>query len=207
MKKEMWFIIGGLVILVIIFFANIMLTKKEKDENLLSGKYYVEIKIKQYGTMIAELDADNAPITVTNFVNLVKNNFYDGLTFHRIIEGFMMQGGQENEQSDLSLVKTIKGEFSSNNVDNPLKHERGTLSMARTNVKDSASTQFFIVQETSPHLDGEYAAFGHLLSGIEIVDKICKETPVEDENGTVLEKNQPVIESIRLIDKSEIEQK
>ncbi|MBR1683725.1 MAG: peptidylprolyl isomerase [Clostridia bacterium] len=170
------------------------------DQALLEGTYYVEIDVKDYGTIQAELYADTAPITVTNFMELVRSGFYDGLTFHRIISGFMIQGGDPNGNGTGGSGKPIKGEFSANGVDNPLLHTRGVLSMARSSLPDSASSQFFIMHEDAPHLDGSYAAFGKVISGIEVVDAICENTPVIDRNGTVEKENQPVITSIREIE-------
>ena len=172
-------------------------TEKTKKTKTLKGNYQVEIKIKDYGTIYAEIDADTAPITVTNFVNLCKNHFYDGLTFHRIIKDFMIQGGDPNGDGTGGSEETIKGEFTDNGVENPLKHTRGALSMARSQDNDSASSQFFIVQKTASHLDGQYAVFGYVYEGMYIVDKICDDVQVEDNNGTVAKENQPVIESIR----------
>ena len=166
----------------------------------LTGKINVEIEVKDYGTIAVELDADGAPITVTNFVDLVEEGFYDGLTFHRIIDGFMIQGGDPNGDGSGGSSRTIKGEFSSNGVDNSIDHVRGVISMARSTMPNSASSQFFIVQEDSPHLNGEYAAFGHVTSGMEIVDAICEDVQVEDTNGTVLPENQPVITSIKVVE-------
>ena len=170
--------------------------KTEASEELLSGTHHAEIQVKDYGTITVELDADTAPITVTNFVNLAKDGFYDNLTFHRIMDGFMIQGGDPNGDGTGGADQTIKGEFSSNGVENEISHTRGTISMARAQDPDSASSQFFIVQEDSDYLDGNYAAFGH----VTIVDQICKDVPVEDDNGTVKAENQPVIEKITITD-------
>lgn len=175
-------------------------SKEEKKVELLSGKHHVEITVKDYGTIKVELDADTAPITVTNFIDLADGGFYDGLTFHRIISGFMIQGGDPKGDGTGGADKTIKGEFSANGIENGLAHQRGIISMARSQDYDSASSQFFIMHENSASLDGQYAAFGHVTEGLEIVDKICGDTVVEDSNGTVLSENQPVIETIKVID-------
>lgn len=171
-------------------------TKQEENTDLLSGKHEVELVIKDYGTIEMELDADKAPITVTNFVNLVEEGFYDGLTFHRIIEGFMMQGGDPNGDGTGGAEKTIKGEFSSNGVDNDLPHTRGAVSMARSSDPDSASSQFFIVHQDSQFLDGDYAVFGYVTDGMDVVDKICESAEPTDSNGTIPKNQQPVIEKI-----------
>lgn len=171
-----------------------------EDSDLLSGKHHIKIKVKDYGTISVELDADVAPITVTNFVDLAKDGFYDGLTFHRIISGFMIQGGDPLGNGTGGSDKTIKGEFSENGVENSISHVRGTISMARSQDYDSASSQFFIMHKDNPGLDGQYAAFGTVTKGMEVVDKICEDTQVEDENGTVAAENQPVIKSIKVID-------
>ena len=148
----------------------------------------------------AELYPEIAPNTVNNFISLVKKGFYDGLTFHRIISGFMIQGGDPMGNGMGGSEREIKGEFSSNGVENDLSHTRGAISMARSQMKDSASSQFFIVHEDSTFLDGEYACFGYVTDGMEVVDAICKDTQVEDNNGTVAKDNQPVIDSIKVID-------
>ena len=171
-----------------------------EDSDLLSGKHHIKIKVKDYGTISVELDADVAPITVTNFVDLAKDGFYDGLTFHRIISGFMIQGGDPLGNGTGGSDKTIKGEFSENGVENSISHVRGTISMARSQDYDSASSQFFIMHKDNPGLDGQYAAFGTVTKGMEVVDKICEDTQVEDENGTVAAENQPVIKSIKVLD-------
>jgi peptidyl-prolyl cis-trans isomerase B (cyclophilin B) len=160
----------------------------------------IEISVKNYGIMQLELDPKEAPITVDNFVKLVKNGFYDGLTFHRIISGFMIQGGDPLGNGTGGSDQNIKGEFKSNGVDNNIKHLRGVISMARSSNPDSASSQFFIMHQDAPHLDGQYAAFGHVTSGIEIVDEICNNTPVQDGNGSVAKSDQPVIEYIKVIE-------
>lgn len=160
----------------------------------------IEISVRDFGKMTFELDPANAPITVENFVKLAKENFYDGLTFHRIISGFMIQGGDPLGNGTGGSNETIKGEFINNGVDNKIVHRRGVISMARSSDPDSASSQFFICHEDSTFLDGEYAAFGKILSGIEVVDKICEDTRVLDQNGTVNKLEQPVIEYIKVLE-------
>lgn len=172
----------------------------EETKNMLTGKHHVEIAVKGKGVIAVELDADTAPITVTNFVELANSGFYNGLTFHRIIEGFMIQGGDPKGNGTGGSDKNIKGEFAANGIKNDISHERGVISMARSSAYDSASSQFFIMHKTSTHLDGQYAAFGHVTSGMDIVDDLAENTPVSDSNGTVLKANQPVIESIKVID-------
>ena len=139
-------------------------------------------------------------MTVENFMDLAGEGFYDGLTFHRIIKGFMIQGGDPKGDGTGGADQTIKGEFSKNGVNNPLKHTRGTISMARSSDMDSASSQFFIVQETSSHLDKEYAAFGYVTEGMDVVDKICDEVKTTDSNGSVAPEDQPVIERVEVVD-------
>ncbi len=165
-----------------------------------TGTHHAEIDIEDYGVIKLELYADIAPITVQNFCELADDGFYDGLTFHRIISGFMIQGGDPDHNGTGGSDEEIKGEFSANGIKNDLKHVRGVISMARANDPDSASSQFFIMHQDASHLDGSYAAFGMVTSGIEIVDKICAETPVVDSNGTVNFNNQPVINTIKIID-------
>lgn len=166
----------------------------------LSGKHHVEIVIRDYGTIAVELDADAAPITVANFLKLAKSGFYDGLTFHRIINGFMMQGGDPEGTGMGGSSEKIKGEFSANGVKNDLSHTRGAISMARSQAMDSASSQFFIVHQDSTFLDGQYACFGYVTDGMDVVDAICETVPVVDNNGTVQDGHQPVMETIRVID-------
>lgn len=166
----------------------------------LTGIHHAGIDNKDYGSIEVELDADTAPITVTNFVKLAQDGFYDGLTFWRIIDGFMMQGGDPKGNGTGGADETIKGEFSSNGVKNDISHVRGTISMARSSDPDSASSQFFIVQSDSTFLDGDYAAFGHVTEGMDVVDQICKDAKPTDDNGTIKADEQPVIESIQIKD-------
>lgn len=168
---------------------------------LESGKtYYADIEIADYGTVTVQLDQSAAPATVANFISLAESGFYDGLTFHRIMAGFMMQGGDPKGNGTGGSAETIKGEFAQNGVENPLKHERGVISMARSSMPDSASSQFFIMHEDAPHLDGAYAAFGRVISGMEVVDAICANTPVSDYNGTVPNGYKPVITSVKMLE-------
>lgn len=151
---------------------------KENTVNIVIDTNMGEIK--------AELYPDVAPVTVKNFVDLIKKGFYNGLTFHRVIEGFMIQGGCPKGNGTGGPGYCIKGEFRANGVKNDLKHERGVLSMARAMSPDSAGSQFFIMHETSPHLDGQYAAFGKVTDGMNVVDKIA--TVRTDFNYRPLEK-------------------
>ncbi len=133
----------------------------------------VVIEMNDGGIMKLELDEVNAPITVANFIKLVNKHFYDGLIFHRVIKNFMIQGGDPTGTGMGGSKENIKGEFTSNGVNNQLKHTRGTISMARAMHPDSASSQFFICHVDTPHLDGSYAAFGHLVEGYDVLDKIA----------------------------------
>ncbi|HIV26124.1 MAG TPA: peptidylprolyl isomerase [Candidatus Scatomonas pullistercoris] len=167
-----------------------------QGESSSASAYTADIVVKDYGTITVELDAEAAPKTVENFVSLAESGFYDGLTFHRIMDGFMIQGGDPNGDGTGGSGETITGEFSANGYDNPLSHTRGTISMARSSDYDSASSQFFIMQEDTTSLDGQYAAFGHVTSGMEVVDAICEDAQPTDDNGTIPADQQPVIETI-----------
>lgn len=197
--KPIDLIIACLVAIAIIVGSICLLNRNTASE--ASATSYVQIDVQDYGTITAELYADVAPITVANFLELVDSGFYDGLTFHRIISGFMIQGGDPLGNGTGGSEKNIKGEFSQNGVKNNLKHVRGVLSMARSSNPDSASSQFFIMHQDAAHLDGSYAAFGKVISGMDVVDAICANTPVTDGNGTVGKENQPIITSIKRIDK------
>lgn len=173
----------------------------EKENNMYStGTHHAEMVIKDYGTVKMELYADIAPITVANFAKLVNKGFYNGLTFHRIISGFMIQGGDPLGNGTGGSDEEIKGEFALNGVENSISHTRGTISMARASAYNSASSQFFIMHQDYTGLDGAYAAFGKVTEGMEFVDKICEDVVPVDNNGTVLKSKQPVIVSIKMID-------
>ncbi len=221
MKKILFFVL--ILTLTVLLFCSC----GEKADD-----YIAEIVIKNYGTITVHLDGDTAPITVNNFVKLAESGFYDGLTFHRIMEGFMMQGGDPNGDGTGGSPDNIKGEFSANGVENPISHKRGVISMARSGSQfeqylsygytvealaeatgltieevenvlkaayDSASSHFFIVHEDSTFLDGNYAAFGWVTEGMDIVDKICEEAQPTDNNGTISKNAQPIIETIRIV--------
>ncbi len=173
---------------------------KENTKTDSGITYYADIEIKDYGKITAGLYEDVAPITVKNFVSLAKEGFYDGLTFHRIMEGFMMQGGDPEGTGMGGSGKTIIGEFANNGYDNKLSHTRGALSMARSTNYNSASSQFFIVHQDSLFLDGDYAVFGYVTEGIEIVDKICENAQPIDGDGLIASDAQPVITSITIRD-------
>ena len=202
-------IVAAVLVLTIALLTGFFLLGREKptDDGKFdaSKTYYADIVIKDLGTITVQLDAQSAPITVENFVKLARSGFYDGLTFHRIIEGFMMQGGCPKGDGTGDPGYEIKGEFTENGVNNPLKHERGTISMARGYEPDSAGSQFFIVHETSlsntMSLDGKYAAFGKVIEGIELVDKICAQAEPTDDNGSIAKAAQPVIEKITIREK------
>lgn len=204
-KISIWKILILAALVCIVVITGVLLIKPTELHDVngetenLQGKAYVKITVQDYGDIVLELDADIAPITVSNFCELVENHFYDGLTFHRIISGFMIQGGDPKGNGTGGSEKKIKGEFSSNGFANGLKHTRGVISMARSADPNSASSQFFIMHQDAPHLDGQYAAFGKVIRGMETVDAICSSVPVTDNNGSVDRENQPIITSIRMI--------
>ena len=161
---------------------------------------HAEITVRDYGTIKLELDEGTAPITVANFIKLAKDGFYDGLTFHRIMDGFMIQGGDPDGNGTGGSKDKIKGEFSKNGVNNPISHVKGIISMARSNAPDSASSQFFITVADAKFLDGSYAAFGRVTEGMEIAEQIAKDAKPVDNNGTIPPEQQPVIERIVITD-------
>ena len=170
-----------------------------------SGVHHAEIAVEGYGVITLELDADTAPVTVENFCSLAESGFYDGLTFHRIISGVMAQGGCPLGNGTGGSGENIQGEFSGNGIENPLKHERGVLSMARSSDPNSASSQFFIMHADATHLDGNYAAFGRVIAGMDTVDALCLNAHVTDSNGTVPKEDQPVMKEVRRVDRAEAE--
>ena len=219
-KKKAWIVISTVAVFLVAVIVVFVITSNKSNgsagatndsasasnvsatigESQAKGTHHAEINIKDYGVIKVELNGDVAPITVANFINLANSHFYDGLTFHRIIDGFMMQGGDPLGNGTGGSENTIKGEFSQNGVENNLSHTRGAISMARSTDMDSASSQFFIVQSDSTYLDGQYACFGYVTDGMDIVDKICKNAVTTDSNGSLSAENQPVINSITITD-------
>lgn len=199
-NKNVW--IWGLVIAVVVIGAVFFfLPHKQTTEASsldLSKTYIADIVVKDYGTIKVKLDPKEAPLTCENFIELANEGFYDNLTFHRIMKGFMIQGGDPNGDGTGGSEKTVKGEFSSNGVENNLSHERGVISMARSSDKDSASSQFFICDADDPFLDGDYAAFGKVIKGMDVVDKIADDAKPTDNNGSISKDEQPVIETITI---------
>ena len=193
------FIIIGIITIILLGILIVFKINSKGDNNKMTGKVNIEMSIKNYGIIKLELDADVAPITVENFVELTNKGFYTGKTFHRIIKGFMIQGGSSDGLGYTGSDKTIKGEFTSNGVFNNISHKRGVISMARSNDPNSASSQFFIVHEDSEYLDGNYAAFGHVTEGMEVVDKIADEAKPTDNNGSIAKDEQPIIEYVKVI--------
>lgn len=194
------------VLSVITVLAVLLLTLSSCNSGGLKGKHHVEIKIKNYeGVVKVELDGDAAPLTVENFVNLCQKGFYNGLTFHRLDMGFVLQGGDPNGDGTGGCESSIKGEFNANGVKNNIKHKTGVISMARNQFNyDSASSQFFICLGTCGELDGEYAAFGKITDGMDIITKVCEDIVSSNGGEKVLncisKEKQPVIESITVID-------
>ena len=182
---------------------------EESESDTGYGIHHAEIEVENYGTIKLELDGDTAPISVENFVKLAQSGFYDGLTFHRIMDGFMIQGGDPNHDGTGGSEENIPGEFAANGWENNISHVKGVISMARagrdnpyTGVKanDSASSQFFIMVADYTGLDGLYAAFGHVTEGIEIVEQIARDARPVDNNGTIPFEEQPVITRITITD-------
>ena len=202
-KKTIITTIALVLALTCLIFGIILISR---SCNSFKVTHHASIEVEGYGTIHVELYGDEAPETVENFVKLANQGFYNGLTFHRIMDNFMIQGGDPKGNGTGGYEvdgkeQNIKGEFSANGVNNDIKHVRGTISMARGNEYNSASSQFFIVHQTSSSntasLDGKYAAFGMVTSGMDIVDKICSDIK-EGSNGAVNKADQPVIKSITI---------
>ena len=195
--------IGALLAAVLLTLTSIITLAgcgKEDDEEFTIGDpgetIMVQIEMENGGIIKLELYPEHAPITVENFVKLVNDGFYDGLIFHRVIKNFMIQGGDPEGTGMGGSPDKIKGEFAANGVNNPIKHERGVISMARTNNPNSASSQFFICHKAAPHLDGSYAAFGKVIEGIEVVDEIANVVTGKNDRP----REDVVIKSIRVIE-------
>ena len=200
MKSKKIFIIIGIVLLILLFIIAMLMpekTEENRKEKLLGIDYNIKgnetsldkyntenpvvaMDIKNYGSIVIELYPDIAPNTVNNFISLVKSGFYDNNSFHRLVPDFVLQGGDPKGDGTGGPGYSIKGEFSNNGFKNDLKHEKGIISMARGNDKDSAGSQFFIMLGTSNYLDGDYAAFGKVIDGMGIIDKIAKNEKVSD---------------------------
>lgn len=205
-KDRLWFIFGAVVcvcLLALAIYAVLPKTPAAQKPStphvdaLEKGQYYYAvIDIAGYGKIKVQLDHTQAPITVDNFVKLAKSGFYDGKTFHRIIKDFMMQGG--GTMIAANEPENVIGEFKANGYDNNITHKRGVISMARADDYNSASSQFFIMQVTKPHLDGNYAAFGYVVDGMGVVDSICDNIETTDDNGSVSLMDQPVIDSVTI---------
>ena len=192
MKKYLTLLLCSLCALAC-FSASAESTAGLKDVNVVISTTKGDIELALYPS--------KAPVTVANFLNLASRGYYKGITFHRVIPNFMIQGGDPEGTGMGGSDETIKGEFSANGVENNLSHTRGAISMARNSVSmDSASSQFFIVQSDSTFLDGQYACFGYVTSGMDIVDQICKDAQPTDGNGTIPAAEQPVITAVRVID-------
>ena len=175
-------------------------TEKAETQDLIEETVYVEMEVENYGTILLELDGKAAPVTVTNFVNLVNDKFYDGITFHRIMDGFMIQGGDPTGTGYNGSGTTITGEFAQNGYDNPISHTAGTISMARSGDPNSASSQFFICVADDQFLDGSYAAFGHVIEGMDVCLKIASDAKPVDDNGTIKPEEQPVIKYAKVVE-------
>ncbi len=201
-NRKLYAIIGAVAALAVICIVACIAIFGGKKEAEPEGPvmHHAKIDIEGYGVITLELDEAAAPITVANFIELAESGFYDGLTFHRIMYNFMMQGGDPSGNGTGGSDKRITGEFQTNGWSNPISHKRGVISMARANDPNSASSQFFIVHQDSIFLDGSYAAFGYVTDGMDVVDAVCTDAQPIDNNGTILPEEQPVINSITIID-------
>lgn len=213
MKQNYLFIIGGIILVVLIVVAMMIPQKEEKVQEELLGisfdqegneaslKYETEnpvvaMYIARYGSIVMELYPDIAPNTVNNFISLVKKGFYDNNTFHRLVPGFVLQGGDPEGVGSGGPGYLIKGEFSSNGFENNLSHEKWVLSMARSNDPDSAGSQFFICVDDATNLDGQYATFGKVIDGFKAIESIVKNEKVSDSSSGKLQRNLTIKKAI-----------
>ncbi|MBR5233650.1 MAG: peptidylprolyl isomerase [Clostridia bacterium] len=181
MKKYVSLVLAFVLMFSVLAFSGCTKNNNDSDKDTennssvdsATGNPVATITVKDYGVMKVELYPDKAPNTVKNFISLANKAFYDGLTFHRVYKGFMIQGGCPDGTGGGDPGYSIKGEFSGNGVENDLAHTRGVISMARSKMPDSAGSQFFIMHEDAPHLDGQYAAFGKVIEGLDVLDKIA----------------------------------
>ena len=203
LKNRKLLAIAAVCVIVLAIIIGVAVSKSHKKADVGDKNYIAAIEVQDYGTITVALDSTAAPETVKNFVSLANDGFYDGLTFHRIIEGFMIQGGDPDGNGTGGSDKNITGEFTSNGFNNTLSHTRGTISLARATDPNSASSQFFIVQEDATYLDGNYAAFGHVTEGMDVVDAIAADAEPIDNNGTIPAADQPVITSITITEAAE----
>lgn len=201
MKRKLLALLLALTMLILPTLCSCATEEEDDEFDPYEVTHTATIEIENYGIIELELYRNAAPITVDNFISLASEGFYDGLTFHRIIDGFMMQGGGFDTTGAERRSTSIVGEFPKNGVDNPIKHKRGVISMARANSMNSASSQFFIMHQAAEHLDGLYAAFGKVTSGIEVVDKICTEAQPIDGNGSIRVADRPVIKTVTVVEK------
>ena len=182
-------------------FSVLIYNYDRKGPKVFAGEYACHGKGKKWNHFNAALLEAAFMTGLERNADIDQEGFYDGLTFHRIMDGFMVQGGDPLGNGTGGSDENIKGEFSNNGVENNISHTRGVISMARAmDDPDSASSQFFIVHEDSPFLDGDYAGFGHVTEGMDVVDAICKDAKPTDDNGTIKPEEQPVIESITIVD-------
>lgn len=164
------------------------------------GTHHAEIVVEEYGSITIEINADIAPITASNFLNLAKKGFYEGTSFYRVIDGFAIYGGDPNGNGTGTSGSTIEGEFTANGVANSLTNTRGAIGMARGTHYNSASCQFYILQSDATYLDGDFAVFGYVIEGINVVDQICAGTATTGSDGYVASANQPTIKEIKVLD-------
>lgn len=199
-KQKFLIIVLSLALALVAVLGFVIGREAYRKANWDKPTHYAYLELENFGTVKLELYGNSAPITVKNFIRLAKDGFYDGLSFHRIMPGGMMQGGDPEGTGRGGSGKEIKGEFSANGVENKLKHTRGAISMARSELSmDSASSQFFIVQQDYPSWDGEYACFGYVVEGMDVVDAaVAAAEPDPQNNYLVSQQTRPIIKTITI---------